>query len=492
MMKAIVIGSGFSSLSAACYLSKTGFEVTVLEKNKEAGGRARQYVEKGFTFDIGPTWYWMPDVFEKFFADFNRKPEDYYNLHRLDPSYRIYSGINKYENIPADRKELLSLFEKYEPGSSTILDAFMKEAGATYELAINEMAYKPGVSLFEFLTIETLSKAHLFIQSLRNQVRQKFKHPFLISLLEFPVLFLGAKPGDAPAFYHFMNYADLEKGTWYPEGGMYSVVKGITKLAVELGVNIYTNCNVNKLVVKNNLITAIETSEGLLQADVVVSGADYHHTEQLLDPEYRNYDNKYWEKRVFAPSAILFFLGINKKFNDMLHHDLFFDESFDRHAASIYDVPSWPEKPLFYINVASVTDSSAAPDGCEALTILVPLAPGLNDTPEIREQYFEMLVNRFEEITGEKIRGHIVVKKSYCLNDFVNDYNAYKGNAYGLASTFLQTGYFRPKVTSRKIGNLFFCGQLTVPGGGVPPAIISGKIAVGEINKKFTVHEFVS
>jgi phytoene desaturase len=483
-MKAVVIGSGFSSLSAACYLAKAGLEVTLLEKNSEPGGRARQYIKDGFTFDIGPTWYWMPDVFENFFADFNRKANDYYKISRLNPSYRIYAGENKYEDIPADKNALLALFEKYQPGSSKLLNEFLTQAELTYKLAVQEMAFKPGHTLTEFVSKDTIRNAHLFILSLRSQVRKKFKHPFLISLLEFPVLFLGAKPGDTPAFYNFMNYADLELGTWYPEGGMYSVVKGILKLAGELGVNIITGCGVNKLVVENNVITGVETTNGIIEADVVVSGADYEHTESLLENKYRNYDSRYWNSRTFAPSALLFFLGINKKFKNMLHHDLFFDEPFDAHASAIYDNPEWPERPLFYINVPSITEKAMAPEGCESVTILVPLAPGLKDTEEIREEYYHSILNRFERITGESIIEHVVVKKSYCINDFISDYNAYKGNAYGLANTLFQTGYFRPKIKSKKVKNLYFCGQLTVPGGGVPPALISGKIAAEEIKKK--------
>ncbi len=486
---AIVIGSGFSSLSSASYLAKEGFEVTILEKNSQVGGRARQWISHGFTFDIGPTWYWMPDIFENFFGDFNESVSDYYQLLRLDPSYRVYFGTQEFEDIPATKKELFDLFEKYQPGSTPILKSFLEQAKLTYKLAVNEMAFKPGHSLFEFLSTETISHSHLFIQSLRDQIRSKFKHPYLISLLEFPVLFLGAKPSDIPAFYNFMNHADLEMGTWYPNGGMYSVVKGMVNLAGKLGVTIITNCAVESLNVQGSKIVSIQTRKGVFTADYVVSGADYHHTESLLPEKYRNYKEDYWKKKVFAPSALLFFIGINKKLNHLRHHTLFFDTSFDKHAGDIYDHPAWPEEPLFYVNIPSITDATVAPEGQECMTVLIPIAPGLADTPELREKYFNLIIDRFEKVTNEKIRENIILKNSYCVNDFINDYNSYKGNAYGLANTLFQTGYFRPSIRNKKVKNLHYTGQLTVPGGGVPPAIISGKIVAREILKKIKVYE---
>lgn len=490
--EAIVIGSGFSSLSSACYLAKAGFKVTMLEKNHQPGGRARQWRKEGFTFDIGPTWYWMPDVFENFFADFGYQVSDFYSLSRLDPSYRIYYGHLKYEDIPASEEELYTLFEKYQPGSSVLLKSFLAQAEMTYNLAVKEMAFKPGHSIFEFVSTQTVTQAHLFFHSLRQLVRSKFKHPYLISLLEFPVLFLGAKPGDTPAFYSFMNYADLHLGTWYPDGGMYSVVEGMLKLASSLGVSVLTDTPVERLEVSDSNILKVVTASGNYSPDVVVSGADYQHTESLLPAQYRNYSDKYWTKRTFAPSALLFFIGINKKLSGVRHHTLFFDSSFDNHAESIYDSPEWPEQPLFYVNVSSITDPVVAPVGHECMTILIPIAPGIEDTDHIREIYFQSTIKRFEELTGEKIMDHIVVSHSYCVNDFTKDYNAYKGNAYGLANTLFQTGYFRPSIRNKKINNLFYTGQLTVPGGGVPPAIMSGKIVAGEILKKINVDEYAA
>jgi phytoene desaturase len=481
MKKVSVIGSGFSSLASACYLAKAGYQVTVFEKNSTPGGRARQYIEGGFTFDIGPTWYWMPDVFEKFFADFGKKPSDYYGLSRLDPSYRIYYSGGKFIDLPTDPAGQEALFESLEPGSGLKLRKFMKLAAKTYKIAVGDMVYKPGLSPLELVSVDTIRHLNLFTHSIRKLVRRNFKHPYLVKLLEFPVLFLGAKPGDIPAFYNFMNYADLGLGTWYPDGGMYSVVEGMVKLAQDLGVHIETNAPVSKIITAKGGVDKIEVNGQLIDTDFVVSGADYHHTEKLLRKEERVYSESYWDKRVFAPSALLFFVGVSKKLQNMQHHTLFFDEEFDPHAASIYDHPEWPEKPLFYASCSSMSDTAVAPVGKENLTLLIPLAPGIEDTPDLREKYFQMIISRLEQITGNKINDQIEVKKSYCINDFIEDYHSYKGNAYGLANTLMQTSFLRPGVRSKKVKNLFFTGQLTVPGPGVPPSLISGKIAAEQV-----------
>jgi phytoene desaturase len=491
MKKVLVIGSGFSSLSAACYLARDGYEVTVVEKNAHLGGRARQLQAGGFTFDMGPTWYWMPDVFERFFADFGKTPSDYYTLRRLDPSYRVVFGQDDFVDVPADRAGQEELFERIEPGSARRLRAFLEEAEHIYRVTVTDMVYRPGRSPMELVTADVLQHLHLFTRSLRRHVRKKFSDPRLLKILEFPVLFLGAKPQDIPAFYSFMNYADFGLGTWYPDGGMQSVVDGIVALARSLGVTFRTSQPVQRFFCDGRSVRGVVTSEGLLPADLVVSGADYQHTEQLLVPALRTYSETYWQKRTFAPSALLFYIGLDKKLDNVLHHTLFFDEDFDAHASAIYDTPSWPQRPLFYVSIPSRTDAAAAPAGQEALMILVPLAPGIADSEALREQSFGAVLERLERLTGQDIRRHIVYRQSYGIDDFSRDYHAYKGNAYGLANTLSQTAFLRPSIRSRRVRNLFFTGQLTVPGPGVPPALISGKIAAGEIRKNFPQNESV-
>lgn len=473
-----IIGSGFSSLAAASYLAKDGFQVTVLEKNSILGGRARQYKNQGFTFDIGPTWYWMPDVFERFFGDFGKKPSDFYHLDRLDPAYEVYFDDQSSITIPGNLREIYDIFEKEEPGSSVHLKNFIASAKSNYDTAILDLVYKPGISPLELVTPTTIARSNQFLSTIRKEVRRKIKNPKLISILEFPVLFLGAKPSNTPAFYNFMNYADFGLGTWHPKGGMYMVVEAMVELAKTLGVEFVTDAAVSKINVDSNKkVTSIVVNSEEIKTDLVLSGADYHHTETLLDVKYRQYSEKYWDKKVFAPSSLLFYVGFDKKLKNVNHHTLFFDTDFDIHAKDIYDNIKWPDEPLFYTSFPSITDDSAAPEGKEAATFLIPLAPGLEDTEELREKYFDKIIYRLEKLTNQQVKKNIIFKKSFCVSDFVNEYNSYKGNAYGLANTLLQTAFLRPKIKSKKVKNLYFTGQLTVPGPGVPPSLISGKIA---------------
>ena len=478
----IIIGSGFSSISAACYLAKAGNKVTILEKNNTPGGRARQFKKDGFTFDIGPSWYWMPDVFEKFFGDFDRKVSDYYSLEKLDPGYEVYFDQMDSIKIGDTLGKIYAAFETEEAGSAIKLKKFIKKAEDNYNIAIKDLVYRPGISPLELVTPDTVKKVGYFLSTIKKEVTREFKNPRLAQILQFPVLFLGAKPSNTPAFYNFMNFADFGLGTWHPDKGMYSVVEGMVKMAKELGVQFNTGQTVEKICVEKGEAVGVIANGIRIEADVVVSGADYNHSESLLDKNERGYSDAYWYKKVFAPSSLLFFIGLDKKVKNVSHHTLFFDVDFEEHAKSIYDTPEWPKDPLFYGNFPSLTDSSMAPEGKEACFLLIPIGPGIEDTEEMRTKYFNIVIDRLEHLTKQPIRDAILFKESFCVNDFVSEYNSYKGNAYGMANTLMQTAFLRPKLKSKKVENLFFTGQLTVPGPGVPPALISGNLVASLVD----------
>jgi len=480
MSKINIIGSGFSGLAAAAYLAKSGNSVNVLEKNAQLGGRARAFDANGFMFDMGPSWYWMPDSFESFFNNFGRSTSDYYELKKLDPGFQVFFGKGEVMQIPDNKEQLLALFESIEKGSADKLKTFLKEGEFKYKVGMQKLAHKPSLSWMEFANYEVISGAlrSQMFRSMKSYVRSFFKDERLVAIMEFPVLFLGAKPKNIPALYSLMNYAALELGTFYPMGGMVKIVDAMTQLAKELGVNFYTDCEAQQIEVRSGRATGVKTNKGIFDSDAIVASGDYHHVEQkLLDKEYRNYPTNYWDKRVMAPSCLIFYIGVSKKVKKLIHHNLFFDRDFEKHSFEIYDEPKWPNEPLFYVCCPSKTDDSVAPIGMENLFILIPIAPGLHDTDELRESYYAKVMDRLESECGDTVKEHVVYKKSYCINDFVNDYNAFKGNAYGLANTLSQTAVLKPSIKNKHIDNLFYAGQLTVPGPGVPPALISGKIS---------------
>ena len=483
-----VIGSGFSGLSAACYLAKSGYQVTILEKNDKPGGRGRSFAADGFVFDMGPSWYWMPEVMEEFFQDFGKSTKDYFQLKQLDPGYRVF--INEgHVDIPANTDALSDLFESIEKGAGQALKQFLTEAQFKYEAGMGKFVRKPSHSIFEFMDLDILKslfKIQLFTD-MRAHLKKYFKHPQLLQLLEFPVLFLGAKPQNTPALYSLMNHADLNLGTWYPMGGMAKLPEAMIELAESLGVVIKTNSAVNKIVVNGNQITAVQGADFSFEVDGVIGSADYHHIEQTLLPEdKRQYNEEYWESRVMSPSSLLFYVGLDTKVSGLQHHNLFFDQSFDQHAQEIYDEPQWPSDPLFYLCCPSKTDNTVAPEGHENIFLLIPVAPGLESDEELREHYWNKMCIQIQIKTGLDIRNHVVYKRSFAHEEFVSEYNSYKGNAYGLANTLMQTAFLKPKMKSKKVTNLFYAGQLTVPGPGVPPSIISGQLAATELDK--TLH----
>ena len=487
MKKVGVIGAGFASMAAAACLAKAGMDVTIFEKNSSVGGRARKFTAQGFTFDMGPSWYWMPEVFENFYNHFGHKASDFYELIRLDPSYQVVFAKDSIVSLPATYAELRALFDSIEPGSSSNLDLFLADAEYKYKVGMNEFVWKPGHSIMEFADIrvvQSLFKLQM-LSSISSQIDKMFKNERLRNILKFPVLFLGATPEKTPALYSLMNYADLKLGTWYPMGGMFKVIDTFYNIAQQQGVHFMTNTPVKSINVRNGKADSLITGQGEFHFDYIVAGADYHHTDQnLLSPPYRNYSENYWNKRVMAPSSLLFYIGLDCRIEGINHHSLFFDKDFAQHSHEIYTKPSWPSNPLFYVCAPSVTDPSVAPVGKENIFLLMPISPDIEDNSTVREKYFNVICERIKEVMNIDIRQHIVFKRSYCVADFKSDYNAYRGNAYGLANTLMQTAFLKPKLRNKKVSNLYYTGQLTTPGPGVPPSVISGQVVASEIIKQ--------
>lgn len=520
MPHTLVIGAGFAGLAAACHLARGGATVTVLERHERAGGRARTWSQDGFLFDMGPSWYWMPDLFERFFRTFGHEVADLYDLRRLDPSYRVVwgdvgvpssmqEGVPRPApdrtsmapvtpeapvwDIPAGLPALRELFDGVEPGAGARLDRFMAETKYIYEAAFSDYLFRPSLSFLEFVDprlVVELSRMRM-LRSMATYARSFFRNERLARLVEWPVLFLGAPATRTSAMYGLMGYADMALGTWYPMGGMHRVIEAMVRVAEELGVGFRFDTPVDRILVEEGKAVGVRTASGeTIRADAVLASADYHHVEQvLLDPPHRQYSPRYWEGRVMSPSSLLYYLGIEGDLGTLPHHTLFFDRDLDTHMEAVYTDPSWPREPLFYACAPSVTDPSVAPEGCSNVFLLIPLAPGLEDSDDARELVFQGVMQRLEAHVGRPLRERIRVKRSYAMRDFEADYGAFKGNAYGMANTLMQTGPLKPKLRSTKVRGLYFAGQLTVPGPGMPPSLVSGELAARVLLEEMTAHE---
>lgn len=491
--KIAIIGAGISGLSAAAYAAKAGHDVHLFEKHDRPGGRARQFkTENGFVFDMGPSWYWMPDIIENFFSDFGHQSTDFYELIALNPQFQmVFSEGNL--DVPSSYEELKEMFEHLEPGAGKELDAFMKSAKYKYEVGMKDFVNKPCHSWLEFVSPKIASSALKLdlLSNFRSYVAKYFRHPQLRAMMEFPVIFLGASPKNIPAMYSLMNYGGYVLGTWYPMGGFYQLVLAMKNIAESQGVSFHFNQEVTEIVTQSGSATGMMINNLYQEFDAIIASSDYHHTETLLPSTLRNYNERYWETRTFAPSCLIFYLGIKEKIPKLQHHTLYFEHDLDEHIESIYGVKKWPEKPLFYACCPSKTDPNVAPADCENLFLLMPLANGINDEDELRTTYLQEMLTRVEKHTGvNDLQSKIIYQKSYCVSDFINDYHAYGGNAYGLANTRAQTAVLKPSIKNKNLTNLFYTGQLTVPGPGVPPSIISGKIVANELKHlKITQHE---
>jgi len=489
MKKCIVIGAGISGLSTAALLAQAGYDVTILEKNAQPGGRAGVIKADGFTFDMGPSWYLMPEVFEHFYASVGKRSQDYFKLKQLSPSYKIFFDKETTVSVPAQLKKTLALFEKLEPNGAQKLTEYLQQSKFLYEEAIKHFMYQDYRSIFDFFRKDILingPKMHIF-ESIDAFTKRYFISDLARKILMYNIVFLGGTPTNTPALYSLMSHIDFELGVWYPMGGISVFIDSLVKIATEKGVKIKYNQDVRKLsVVSDHAISSVVTQKRSFEADLVVASGDYPHTEMnLLSPADQSYPASYWKKKTIAPSAFILYLGISKKIEKLEHHTLFLDHDWMKHFDSIFNNPSWPEEPSYYVCAPSKTDPSVAPKGMENLFILVPVAPGLKDTPAVRKQYTKKILSHLEELIGQKFQDDIVYLKTFAHNDYQSLYHAYQGTALGLSHTVFQSALFRPAHQSKKVHNLFYTGQYTHPGIGMPTCLISSQITAQAVIKKY-------
>ena len=486
-----VVGAGIGGMAAAARLAKDGFRVTVVERNDQAGGRARIWKKDGYVFDMGPSWYLMPEVFERFFAQFGKKASDFYELVKLDPSYRVFFGKGEAHDVPPDRARTAALFDRLEPGGGAKLSRYLDEAAYKYKVAVGEFLYRDYRSLFEFLNWRMMTEGLKLnvLGRLDAAVRRRFSDRRARQILEYAMVFLGTSPNDAPAMYALMSHVDLTQGVFYPRGGLSAVAQGLRQLAEEQGVQFMLSTEVTKIATENGRAVRVDArgADGAavsLPCDAVLANADYAHVEtELLDAAARTYPRRYWDKRVVAPSMFLLYLGVKKRLEKLVHHNLYFQENWDVHFDTIFKTPSWPENPCFYVSCITKTDPDMAPPGCENVFVLVPTAAGLDDTDAVRAAYAEKVIRHVETVTGEEIAPHIETQRIFSQRDFAGDYHAWKGTALGISHTLFQTAVFRPAMRSKKVSNLYFAGQYTHPGIGVPMVMIAAEVSAGNVRR---------
>lgn len=483
----IVIGAGIGGLATACLLAKKGYAVTIVEKNDKVGGRANIFSAKGYVFDMGPSWYMMPEIFEHFFELIGEDIKQYLTLKRLSPSYRIFLKSDKsHYDFYSDLEKTIETFESLEPGSGKVLREHMEITKKQYEIARNEFMFKNYDSIFDFFNKRIITegrKLPLF-SKVETIINKKFKSEILRKVMQYQTVLLGTAPGDAPGIYSMMNYVDFVQGVWYPDGGIYKLIEAMDTIAKKNGVVVKNNAPVAKIIVENNIAQGVQLIDGtVLKADIVISNADVVHTDQkLLESEYRQKSPKYWDSRLMAPSAFMMYLGVDSKIPSLQHHNLIFSENWEENFKQIFKDVKWPTNPSIYISVPSKSDTTVAPEGKENLFVLVPVASGLEHTDEFLEKYSQFIIGQLSEyLSVPDLAARIEYKRIYAVNDFIKDYNSFKGTALGFAHSLSQTAVFRPNNIHKKIKNLLYVGAGTNPGIGMPICLISAELAYKRI-----------
>ncbi len=487
--KVIVIGAGIGGIATACLLAKKGYSVTVLEKNSKPGGRATIFEEKGYMFDMGPSWYMMPDIFEHFFMLMEEKITDHLSLKRLSPSYRIFlKSERKHYDFYSDLEKTVETFESLEKGSGEVLRDYMKTTEYQYKIARDEFMFKNYDSIFDFLNKRVMTegrKLPLF-SKVEKIINSKFNSEILRKVLQYQTVLLGTSPGDAPGIYSMMNYVDFVEGVWYPDGGIYKLIEAMVRIAEKNNVSIQTNSPVSRIIVQDGEARGVLMEDGrTIDADIVVSNADIVHTDQvLLEKPYRQKSPSYWDKRLMAPSAFILYLGVDGVIPSLQHHNLLFAQDWTKNFSQIFKKPEWPTDPSLYVCAPSKSDTTVAPPGKENLFVLVPIAAGLTHTDESLKEYADKTISQMEEYMDiPNFKNRIEFQRIYAVNDFIKDYNAFKGSALGLAHSLGQTAIFRPNNINKKVKNLYYVGAGTNPGIGMPICLISAELVYKRIEK---------
>jgi phytoene desaturase len=499
MTSAVVIGGGIAGLATAALLARDGYTVTLLESRTQLGGRAGSWEQDGFRFDTGPSWYLMPEVFDHFYRLLGTTAAEQLKLVTLDPGYRVlFEGVADPIDITASREENLDLFESIEPGSRPRMEKYLESARETYEIAKLRFLYTSFADIRPLFRKDVVSRigtlGKLLLQPLATLVKHTVKDPRLQQVLGYPAVFLGSSPYIAPSMYHLMSHLDLEGGVLYPMGGFTRLIGSIADLARKEGVTIVTGAKVTSITTLNGKATGAEYTDAAgrihyVDASVVVSGADLHHTEtQLLPPELQSFPQSYWDKHVPGPSALLMYLGVRGELPQLEHHTLFFAKDWKAGFEKIFGKnSSIPDPASIYVCKPSGIDPHVAPDGFENIFVLVPIPAdpslGHGDLDGDGDTKLEIVADRVIKQISEwagipDFASRITLRRTLGPGDFLDDLNSWRGTALGPAHTLAQSAMFRSGNRSKKVGGLFYVGGSTIPGIGLPMCLISAEVLV--------------
>lgn len=487
--KVIVIGAGYGGMAIANLLGKAGYSVVVLEKNDEPGGRIAVIKKDGYVFDIGPSWYLMPEVFEQYYSLFDASANERLELIRFTPGYKVFFDDKPEVFIQGDVGKDKAVFEAIEPGAGKKLEDYVRRSSIAYHLAVKQFLYNNFSSPKDLVSWQVIKNAHrmipLALGNLDRYVSRYFKDQRLKQLLEYHMVFLGSSPFQAPAIYTLMSHLDFISGVYYPKRGMLSLVDDMKALGTEYDITYRCATSVKRIVTNDGLSTGVELENGeIIDADIVVSNADLYHTEtKLLDETARSFGESYWKKRQPGPGALLVSLGIKGVLPELVHHNLYFVDDWRGNFKAIYEDQSVPSAPSMYVCNPTKTDPFLAPDGNENVFILIPLPAGVSLDDKQEEDIANKAVAQFSKVSGiGDLESRIVTKHIFGPDDFKDRFNAWDYNAFGGESHLLRQSIFmRTPNQSKKIKNLYYVGAGTLPGIGLPMCLIGAELTYKKI-----------